>query len=276
MARRPAAHAREPPPGAPALSAPSPTTATPPPALPARGIGAHRGASQAFPENTLAAFAEAVRLGAAMVELDLRRTADDHIVVLHDKRLERTTDGEGDVGEWTLARLRELDAGSHAGARFAGERIPTLEEVLDWAPPDVWLNLQIKAREPLGQRVARALAARGLEKGAFIACGNSAARDAHTVNPGVPICALARQASRALYVDHAVRLGAHWIQLHHLRGLPEPELVERAHAAGLKVIYFADPAAPAAAAAWAAGVDFLLVDDVAGALRAVPEAARIS
>lgn len=242
---------------------------------PQRGIGAHRGASRTHPENTLAAFREAVRLGAAMVELDLRRTADGHVVVMHDATVERTTDGSGAVAESTLAALRELDAGSHAGPGFAGERIPTLEEVLDWSPPGVWLNLQVKAREPIGQRVARAVAARGLTDRCFIACGNAAGRDARTVSPAVAICSLSRKDSRRRYVAHAVDLGADWIQLHHQRGLPERRIVRRAHAAGLRVIYFDDATDPRPAAAWKAGVDFVLVDDVAAALAAVPDAARV-
>jgi glycerophosphoryl diester phosphodiesterase len=210
-----------------------------------------------------------------MVELDLRRTADDHMVVMHDKRVDRTTDGEGDLSTLTLDEVRALDAGAHAGAPWAGERVPTLDEVLDWAPRGVWLNLQIKAREPLGQRAARALAARGLLDCTFLACGNAAARDARTVHPALPVCALARQATRAQYVEHARRLRADWIQLHHGRGLPEPEIVTRAHAAGLRVIYFDDAEDPAPAAAWKAGVDFVLVDDVAAALAAVPEARHL-
>jgi glycerophosphoryl diester phosphodiesterase len=210
-----------------------------------------------------------------MVELDLRRTADGRVVVMHDDTVDRTTDGAGAVADLALAELRRLDAGSHAGEAFAGERIPTLEEVLDWAPEGIWLNLQIKAHEPLGQTVARALCARGLAGRCFIACGNSAAREARTVHPAIPICTLSRKQDRHHYLAHASSIRANWIQLHHLRGLPEPEIVARAHRAGLRVIYFDDASATATAAAWRAGVDFVLVDDVAAALEAVPEAARV-
>src|SRR5581483_12322279 len=85
------------------------------------------------PENTLAAFERAAMLGATWVELDVHLSADDQLVVIHDERLERTTNGQGDVREHTLAELRALDAGAWFGPGYAGQRIPTLDEVLDWA-----------------------------------------------------------------------------------------------------------------------------------------------
>jgi glycerophosphoryl diester phosphodiesterase len=91
---------------------------------------AHRGASAAAPENTLAAFGLARALGADGVELDVHLSADGEPVVIHDYRLERTTDGRGLVGERSLAALRRLDAGRWFGDAFAGQRIPTLVEAL--------------------------------------------------------------------------------------------------------------------------------------------------
>jgi len=91
---------------------------------------AHRGASADAPENTLAAFDLARALGADGVELDVHLSADGEPVVIHDHRLERTTDGRGLVGEQPLAALRRLDAGRWFGEAFAGQRIPTLAEAL--------------------------------------------------------------------------------------------------------------------------------------------------
>lgn len=98
-------------------------------------VVAHRGVSPGFPENTLPAFANAIELGVDVIELDLRATADGVIVVLHDDSVENTTDGQGFVSDYTFASLRQLDAGSHAGAEFAGEPIPSLDEVLDLVIP---------------------------------------------------------------------------------------------------------------------------------------------
>ncbi|HEY8531638.1 MAG TPA: glycerophosphodiester phosphodiesterase family protein, partial [Limnochorda sp.] len=94
-------------------------------------ILAHRGASAEAPENTLAAFRLALEQGADGFELDIHRTRDGHLVVCHDERVDRTTDGTGFIGSMTLAELKKLDAGRWFDARFAGERIPTLDEV--WA-----------------------------------------------------------------------------------------------------------------------------------------------
>lgn len=94
-------------------------------------IIAHRGASAAAPENTLAAFREAIRAGADLVEMDLRLSRDREVVVIHDRVLDRTSNGTGPVGEKTRAELRELDAGSWFSPRFSGERIPTLAETLN-------------------------------------------------------------------------------------------------------------------------------------------------
>jgi glycerophosphoryl diester phosphodiesterase len=94
-------------------------------------IIAHRGHSSVAPENTLAAF-EQVPGVAAGVEFDVQLTADRVPVVIHDERLERTTNGAGPVKDHTWAQLRALDAGRWFGAEFAGQRIPRLTEVLEY------------------------------------------------------------------------------------------------------------------------------------------------
>ena len=93
---------------------------------------AHRGDSAHRPENTLAAFAGALEVGAVLVELDVQLTADGHVVVLHDPTLDRTTTGRGDVREKTLAEVRAVSAGypDRFGTAFAGERVPLLSEAL--------------------------------------------------------------------------------------------------------------------------------------------------
>jgi glycerophosphoryl diester phosphodiesterase len=100
---------------------------------------AHRGSSFGMPENTLAAVQAAVDARVDMVEIDVHRSMDGELVVLHDTSLRRTTDVEEvfpdrpsyNVGELTLAEIRQLDAGSWKGEEFAGEPVPTLQEVVD-------------------------------------------------------------------------------------------------------------------------------------------------
>jgi glycerophosphoryl diester phosphodiesterase len=106
---------------------------------------AHRGFSGAAPENTLAAVRAAIEVRADMVEIDVTLSADGRIVVIHDETLDRTTDGIGEVAQLTLAELRQLDAGSWFDPSFAGERIPTLEQVLTEVDGRILLNIEIKS-----------------------------------------------------------------------------------------------------------------------------------
>ena len=106
---------------------------------------AHRGASGRFPENTMTAFAAAIEAGAQMCELDVQRTRDGAVVVIHDDTVDRTTDGRGAVGAMTLDEIKRLDAGIRFGDDFKGERIPTLEEVLALTDGRCGLNIEIKS-----------------------------------------------------------------------------------------------------------------------------------
>ncbi|HEY2460635.1 MAG TPA: glycerophosphodiester phosphodiesterase family protein [Candidatus Acidoferrum sp.] len=106
---------------------------------------AHRGASGHAPENTLAAFRRALALGATFIETDLQLSRDARFVAIHDDSVNRTTNGQGAVHDLTLAELRKLDAGSWFGSEFAGEHIPTLEEILDFSKKhDAVFYLELK------------------------------------------------------------------------------------------------------------------------------------
>jgi glycerophosphoryl diester phosphodiesterase len=107
-------------------------------------VVAHRGASGYAPENTFASFTLGLEQGADLLELDVHLSRDGEPVVIHDEALDRTTDGRGLVVEHTLAELRQLDAGAWFGPQFAGQRIPTLDEVLAWARERTCLAIEIK------------------------------------------------------------------------------------------------------------------------------------
>lgn len=109
---------------------------------------AHRGASAYAPENTVAAFDEAVRLGARAIEFDLHLTADGDPVVIHDATLERTTAGSGRVRDQTLVDLLRLDAGGWMHRRFQGTRIPTLDEALLAIGPHALPVIELKVLVP--------------------------------------------------------------------------------------------------------------------------------
>ncbi|MFW9916977.1 MAG: glycerophosphodiester phosphodiesterase [Candidatus Thorarchaeota archaeon] len=109
---------------------------------------AHRGASGWAPENTLPAFQKAVELEADMIEFDIQLSADRHIVVIHDKTVDRTTNGTGKVAEKPFAELRQLDAGAWFAPNFTGTRIPTLREVLSTISDSIQLNIELKHFDP--------------------------------------------------------------------------------------------------------------------------------
>ena len=95
-------------------------------------IVAHRGLLRVAPENTLANFRACLELRLGF-EFDVQRSKDGHLVCIHDSTLNRTTNGSGKVAELTLAEIRQLDDGSWFNPRFQGERVPTVEEVLQLA-----------------------------------------------------------------------------------------------------------------------------------------------
>jgi len=124
---------------------------------------AHRGASSYAPENTLAAFDLAIEMGVRHIELDVHATRDNHIVVIHDDTVDRTTDGSGPVTNFTLATLRKLDAGSWFGGHFAGERIPTFDEVLGRYKGRIHIHTEIKGQSTyLSQRTADLIRQHGM------------------------------------------------------------------------------------------------------------------
>lgn len=90
----------------------------------------HRGTIHYAPENTITAHETAYEMGARCIEFDVRCTRDGHFIVFHDRDVERTTDGRGDVRDMTLSEIKALDAGAHKGKVFEGEAVPTLREAL--------------------------------------------------------------------------------------------------------------------------------------------------
>ncbi len=117
----------------------------------------HRGYSAAYPENTLAALNAAFDVSADMVEIDLQKSLDGHVVLMHDDTVNRTTDGTGLVSSLTLAELQALDAGSWFDPIFAGEPVPTLEEALLAGIGRGPLLLDQKSGEIFGAEIAAAI-----------------------------------------------------------------------------------------------------------------------
>ena len=204
---------------------------------------AHRGASARAPENTLAAFREAVRLGADAVECDVRLSGDGKPVVIHDDTVDRTTDGRGMVARLPLAELRRLDAGSWFASRFRGERIPTLEETFEFARGRCGLNLEIKgaAADADGdgatiRAVARSLAASGFRDPLIVSSfSRQALILARSAMPRVRLGLLVSRSLRGLRSAH--RLTGLAAVHPHVR-LASRRRMRLVHALGLLVLFW--------------------------------------
>lgn len=114
---------------------------------------AHRGLAPGLPENTMAAFEDVIARGVGVIEIDLRGTSDGEVVIMHDDTVDRTTDGTGTVTEMTLAEIEALDAGIYAGESYAGQKVPTFEDVLKLAKANgTVLLLDIKLSDTLDRK----------------------------------------------------------------------------------------------------------------------------
>jgi glycerophosphoryl diester phosphodiesterase len=233
---------------------------------------AHRGASFLAPENTGAAFELARRLGADAIELDAKRTLDGHVVCFHDRTLERTTGASGSVGRSTLAALRYLDAGSWKGEAFAGERIPTLAEVLDLAKGSLLVNVELtdywgdqaKLVEQAAAVVSRGAAeARVLfssfQSGALVA--------AQRLAPHIPRAHLVGPTWLA-YRDRLVWRRADVQAVHPHASLARADRIAAAHRAGRRVHVYTVNDSEGMARLWEMGVDGLISD--------LPDVARMA
>lgn len=136
----------------------------------------HRGAKGLAPENTLAAFRVGLAAGADGVEFDVQRTSDGHLVVFHDDNFKRIAGVDGRIVTSTLAMLRELDVGRHFGPQYAGEVIPTLDDVLDVLPDDCVVNIEAKRTrmrsDGLEAGIVEAIRRRNLYERCLVSCFN--------------------------------------------------------------------------------------------------------
>ncbi|QDU31760.1 Glycerophosphoryl diester phosphodiesterase [Anatilimnocola aggregata] len=138
-------------------------------------VTAHRGHARAAPENTLAAIRKAIESGADYAEIDVQLTADGHVILLHDRDLKRVARDSRRLADLNLAELRQLDVGSWFASSFAGERVPTLEEVIALAKGRIKLNIELKYYGPddgLARRVAEVVADQGFTKDALVTSFN--------------------------------------------------------------------------------------------------------
>lgn len=197
----------------------------------------HRGASGHAPENTLAAFRKAVALGATFIETDLQLSRDAHFVAIHDDTVNRTTNGRGPVHDLTLAELRQLDAGSWFGSQFSGERVPTLEEILEFSKKsDVVFYLELKPSGAWGGEHALigALRDSGEVARAVVICFDpSLVLNVHKIEPTV-MTGLLYDGQLDKPIEKALEIGARQLVV---RGdLVTPALLAQARKKDLQVV----------------------------------------
>ena len=232
---------------------------------------AHRGGGSAAPENTLAAFRAGLAAGFRAFECDVKLSSDGVPYLLHDDTLTRTTDAHGSAAAWPWARLQRLDAGAWHSARYRGEPLPSLEQVLAFAATHgVWLNLEIKpcpgTEVATGLAVATRAAAWARQHPALPApllssFSLTALQAAHAqldaLAVALPLACLHERFSRSdIRVAQALRAQA----LHCAwRGLRAAD-VQAVHHAGLALRVYTVNRAPTAARLLALGVDGLFTD----------------
>lgn len=202
-------------------------------------IIAHRGASAYAPENTMAAFRKAIDMEAEGIELDVHLTKDGHVVVIHDEKEDRTSNGSGMISDMTLEEVKQLDFGSWFSDEFAGEKIPTLEEVLEllkgWSG---LLNIELKILkagmyEGLEQKVVDLVKSYDMLENTIISSFNH--YSLATVKKIEPRMKIGLLYSSGIYEpwNYAATLNADAIHPHYFSIVPE--LVEICHAHNIQV-----------------------------------------
>jgi len=232
---------------------------------------AHRGQRATVPEQTLEAYQASIELGCEAIECDVQQTRDGRLVMMHDLTLERTTNGHGPVAAIDFDDLRRLDAGSWFDRRFAGIRVPTLEETIELAlAADIPLCIEIKGTTVDAPRTAVAVAgllrARDLLDRMFVSSFDHAALAAAAETaPGLLMAPERLPESGppdpATAVAQATALGAAVLQ-HRWEDLTT-DVVDALHDAGVAVWAWPIDSDEAVAHSVAVGADAVIGDDVA-------------
>jgi glycerophosphoryl diester phosphodiesterase len=204
-----------------------------PPQVKTPALMAHRGASALAPENTLAAFRKALETKSQWVELDAHLTADGEVVVMHDGTVDRTTDGTGPISKMTLAQIKALDAGSWFKPEFAGERVPTLAEVVALLGKRLRINVEIKSsgNAATAQKVVEILRKGGVLEQSMISSFRLQAVLEVRKYSSVPLLALI--SGKASDLQIVIDKGLPYFNIEYRQ--VDAALVEKARAAGVRL-----------------------------------------
>lgn len=189
---------------------------------------AHRGASGKglAPENTLAAIEKAIEIGVDAVEIDIHLTADGHVVVIHDRTVDRTTNGAGPVDQMTLDELKRLDAGSWFAREFVGERVPTLQEVLDLVGWRTLVLIEAKTEEAAEKAVTIIRSMRAQSRVVMQSFLGPAVRSINRLDRRIPTAFLMTGGEATLrrqtgVVKRVLKLGANALALKYTAATPD-------------------------------------------------------
>jgi len=186
----------------------------------------HRGARGIEPENTMRSYRKAIELKVDYIECDVHKTKDGKIVLIHDHTVDRTTNGKGLVSDFSFDEIRKLDAGK-------GEKIPTLQELLDLARGKVKLHIELKD-ETATEDTVRILEKNDMIQQVFLTCGNtSTLKKVRELNTSISLEHIFGQPPENA-IELALSVGAKRVSCHisHLT----KEFVQKAHQNGIQVI----------------------------------------
>ena len=238
----------------------------------------HRGASAVAPENTTAAFREAIAVGADGIEFDVRLTRDGIPVVIHDSTLRRTGGLRHRVAELTWTEISKVDVGSWFGQTFANETVPSLAELFTlFQSNNSTLYLEMKSdstsdQRPLAEACVRAIEEHSLRERVIVECFQLPALTIlKEIDPEIKTVALFEPSftspsvlSDQRIINQAKNIGAAALALHHR--LARESLVQKAKAAGLHVAVWTVDDPTWIERARAVGIDALITNDPAAML----------
>ncbi|WP_079528400.1 glycerophosphodiester phosphodiesterase [Halobacillus hunanensis] len=229
---------------------------------------AHRGASGYAPENTMAAFEKSVDMKAEMFELDVQMSKDGKLVVIHDTTIDRTTNGSGQVGDFTYEELQQLDAGSWFSEEFASEKIPTLGQVLDEFKGRSGILIELKSPSlypGIEQKVADALVSRNMhkpenEKIIVQSFDHESMKKFHSILPSVPIGVLLGYSENGVSNEQLAEFSSYADYFNPNKAMITKDLVERIHEYDMKTHPYTVRDRESANFLLEAGVDGIITD----------------
>ncbi len=211
-------------------------------------VCAHRGFSVIAPENSMPDFGAAIALGAEEIEFDLWPTADGEIVSIHDRNLDRVSDGTGFVTDYTLSELAKFDFGSKFGEKFKNLRIVKFEDILRKFAGQVVMNIHIKPLtyddtpypENIMKKIVALLKKYNADRHAYFMLETDIQiRRFKKYAPEIPVCVGHLEARPWEIVDRAIELGCEKVQL--LKPYLNQEMIDKAHEHGIKCnVFFSD------------------------------------